>query len=178
MLIRITKDLGYFAATHTLPNHEGGCSNLHGHNYGVKVTIGGQPQPSDPDNPESGMVVDFSVIKKIYKEQIHSRLDHAFILGINLPTWYSNYIDLKIAANSPGFNGQYEVDIMLGKVTHLPIPETTAECLSAWIFGEMSDGLNKLRSSARHQIYQRIVSVVLTETETSIAEYTPMESQT
>ena len=35
-----------FAAAHRLPDHEGKCQRLHGHTYGLEVTVEGAPQQS------------------------------------------------------------------------------------------------------------------------------------
>ena len=35
-----------FAAAHRLPEHEGKCARLHGHTYGLEVTVEGTPQAS------------------------------------------------------------------------------------------------------------------------------------
>ena len=37
-----------FAAAHRLPDHEGKCFRLHGHTYGLEVTVEGTPQTSGP----------------------------------------------------------------------------------------------------------------------------------
>jgi len=59
---------------HRLPNHEGGCYNLHGHNYWVKVIVdlGDMPEYID----EQGFLIDFSEIK----HTINFYFDHRFIL--------------------------------------------------------------------------------------------------
>lgn len=56
---------------HRLQFHEGGCKNLHGHSYKVRVELTGEP-----DN--HGMVMDYFDLKKLVTP-IVERLDHAFI---------------------------------------------------------------------------------------------------
>lgn len=58
-----------FSASHFLPNYDGKCENLHGHNYKVTVTIQGEVQPN-------GMVLDFKKIKDIVSENAIDKLDH------------------------------------------------------------------------------------------------------
>ncbi len=39
-----------FSAAHTLPDHPGKCRNLHGHNWDVRVTLGGHTTPPASTN--------------------------------------------------------------------------------------------------------------------------------
>lgn len=55
--------------------HEGKCSNIHGHNYVVEVTVQGRVW-----EPE-GMVMDFSDLKLLLKETILESHDHAIALN-------------------------------------------------------------------------------------------------
>jgi len=59
-----------FEASHILPKHPGKCSRMHGHTYKLTVVVDG------PVEKDSGMVVDFSVIKDIVKEEIIDKYDH------------------------------------------------------------------------------------------------------
>lgn len=61
-----------FAAAHFLANYHGKCERLHGHNYRVRVTASG------PELDQSGMLVDFGVLKKALKS-ILGELDHTNI---------------------------------------------------------------------------------------------------
>ena len=56
--------------------HEGKCSNIHGHNYKVDVTVWGLV------NDETGMVLDFGDLKDIIKEFILDSHDHAIALNM------------------------------------------------------------------------------------------------
>lgn len=58
-----------FAAAHRLVGSGGKCENLHGHNFKVELTVGGD------DLDDSGMLMDFTDLKKILKS-ILSDLDH------------------------------------------------------------------------------------------------------
>lgn len=67
-----------FESAHVLPNHPGKCRNLHGHSYKLEVTFSGY---ATQDN----MVIDFSKIKKMVKDLIIDRLDHAYLNDLELP---------------------------------------------------------------------------------------------
>lgn len=77
-IIRLTKEFS-FEAAHALGGYDGPCREIHGHSYRLFVTIKGEPT-TDPMNPKQGMVMDFGVLKKIVKEEIISRFDHALVL--------------------------------------------------------------------------------------------------
>jgi 6-pyruvoyltetrahydropterin/6-carboxytetrahydropterin synthase len=62
-----------FAAAHRLPEHEGECHRLHGHTYGLEVTVQGTPQES---GPATGMVMDFADLRLRVDEAIVEPLDH------------------------------------------------------------------------------------------------------
>lgn len=133
-MLTITKDMGEFAASHTLTQHKGGCSNLHGHNYRVEVTLIGNYQNSVEGNPESGMIIDFTVLKELYKKHIHEVVDHATIIGTNEPEWYREFYGLYILLEGISVGeARARVDSLLKKVAHLDIPETTAEYFAKWI---------------------------------------------
>ncbi|MCX6271006.1 MAG: 6-carboxytetrahydropterin synthase [Bacteroidetes bacterium] len=77
--IRITKEFG-FEMAHALKGHDGPCRFIHGHSYGLSVTITGIPE-EDTSSHKLGMVLDFSVLKKIVKENIIDIFDHALVLN-------------------------------------------------------------------------------------------------
>jgi 6-pyruvoyltetrahydropterin/6-carboxytetrahydropterin synthase len=80
MKLSVTKRFT-FEAAHHLPNYEGKCKNLHGHSYILEVTVSGSIDSN------SGMVVDFSKLKKIIQEKIIDKYDHAYINDfLSLPT--------------------------------------------------------------------------------------------
>jgi 6-pyruvoyltetrahydropterin/6-carboxytetrahydropterin synthase len=74
-----------FAAAHLLPEHEGKCSRLHGHTYGLEVTVEGTPQMS---GPAEGMVMDFADLRARVNELIVDVLDHQLLneLFVFVPT--------------------------------------------------------------------------------------------
>jgi 6-pyruvoyltetrahydropterin/6-carboxytetrahydropterin synthase len=81
--IRITKQFS-FEAGHALYGYDGKCRNVHGHSYKLAVTVIGKPI-SDPSNVKFGMVIDFSDLKKIVKEDIVNVFDHATVFNKNTP---------------------------------------------------------------------------------------------
>ncbi len=81
--IRITKQFS-FETGHALYGYDGKCKNVHGHSYKLSVTVIGQPI-SDTSNVKFGMVIDFSDLKKIVKEEIVDKFDHATVFNKNTP---------------------------------------------------------------------------------------------
>ena len=70
--VSVTKSF-CFEAAHHLPDYNGACSQLHGHSYKMQVTVSGSV-----DNV-SGMVLDFTVLKRIVSEIIVKRYDHQYL---------------------------------------------------------------------------------------------------
>jgi len=81
--IRITKQFS-FETGHALYGYDGKCKNVHGHSYKLSVTVIGEPI-SDVSNVKFGMVIDFSDLKKIVKEEIVDQFDHATVFNKNTP---------------------------------------------------------------------------------------------
>lgn len=81
--IRITKQFS-FETGHALYGYDGKCRNVHGHSYRLSVTVIGSPL-SDSNNVKFGMVIDFSDLKKIVKEEIVDVFDHATVFNKNTP---------------------------------------------------------------------------------------------
>ncbi len=76
--IRLTKEFN-FEMAHALHNYDGACRHIHGHSYKLYVTVIGSPS-SDNSDPKLGMVMDFSVLKRIVIPLIVERYDHALLL--------------------------------------------------------------------------------------------------
>jgi 6-pyruvoyltetrahydropterin/6-carboxytetrahydropterin synthase len=81
--IRITKQFS-FETGHALYGYDGKCRNVHGHSYKLSVTVIGTPI-SEKSNVKFGMVIDFSDLKKIVKEEIVDVFDHATVFNKNTP---------------------------------------------------------------------------------------------
>ena len=81
--IRITKQFS-FETGHALYGYDGKCKNVHGHSYKLSVTVLGTPI-LDQSNVKFGMVIDFTDLKKIVKEEIVDHFDHATVFNKNTP---------------------------------------------------------------------------------------------
>lgn len=81
--IRITKEF-HFETGHALHGYDGLCKNVHGHSYKLAVTVIGTPI-NDANQTKNGMVIDFSDLKKIIKEEIVIPFDHATVLNVSSP---------------------------------------------------------------------------------------------
>jgi 6-pyruvoyltetrahydropterin/6-carboxytetrahydropterin synthase len=88
-LVRVTRKV-HFNAAHRLHNPGksdewnratfGPCNNphWHGHNYELEITVKGEP------SPETGYVLDLSVLKQIVQERVVDICDHAN-LNLDVP---------------------------------------------------------------------------------------------
>ena len=81
--IRITKQFT-FETGHALYGYDGKCKNVHGHSYKLSVTVIGSPI-TDSSNVKFGMVIDFTDLKKIVKEEVVDQFDHATVFNQNTP---------------------------------------------------------------------------------------------
>lgn len=81
--IRITKQFS-FETGHALYGYDGKCRNVHGHSYKLDVTVIGEPI-SNPSHVKHGMVIDFTDLKQIVKEEIVNVFDHATVFNKNTP---------------------------------------------------------------------------------------------
>ena len=81
--IRITKQFS-FETGHALYGYDGKCKNVHGHSYKLSVTVIGMPI-LDTTNVKFGMVIDFTDLKKIVREEIVDLFDHATVFNQNTP---------------------------------------------------------------------------------------------
>ncbi len=82
-IIRVTKEFR-FEMAHALWNYDGPCRNVHGHSYILYVTYTGEPV-NDPENSRNGMVIDFGDLKKIVREHVVDRFDHALMISAFAP---------------------------------------------------------------------------------------------
>ena len=82
--IRITKEFK-FEMAHALLGYDGPCRNVHGHSYGLEVTVLGEPIATE-GHPKLGMVMDFGDLKRIVRSQIVAVFDHALVLNTAMPT--------------------------------------------------------------------------------------------
>ena len=81
--IRVTKQFT-FETGHALYGYDGLCKNVHGHSYKLDVAVIGSPV-EDNTHVKNGMVIDFSDLKKIVKQEIVDPFDHATVLNVSSP---------------------------------------------------------------------------------------------
>jgi 6-pyruvoyltetrahydropterin/6-carboxytetrahydropterin synthase len=105
-----------FCAAHRLEGHPK-CSRLHGHNYHVEVTVGGQ-------GVAGGMLIDFGEVKAALKE-ICEPWDHRYLVSQD-----------NINSEDPYW--MYSKD---GHVVELSLDQSTAESLAKLIYDRMSTHL-------------------------------------
>ena len=141
--IRITKQFS-FETGHALYGYDGKCKNVHGHSYCLDVTVIGSPI-TDSSNVKYGMVIDFSDLKKIAKEEIVDVFDHATVFNKNTP-----HVELARELKSRGHN------VLL--VDYQP----TSEMM-------VIDFAEKIKSRLPENI--KLHSLKLQETATSFAEW-------
>lgn len=95
MNIRITKEFK-FEMAHALLGYDGPCKNIHGHSYHLSVTLKGKPSEKSGVS-ETGMVADFSVLKKIVNAEIIEAFDHSLVLNKDTPeSIYSGLYNQKL----------------------------------------------------------------------------------
>ena len=81
--LRLTKEFR-FEGAHALTGYDGKCRHIHGHSYILYVTVKGTP--SNPDGtPKSGMLIDFTDLKRIVNDHIIDVFDHSLILRESAP---------------------------------------------------------------------------------------------
>ena len=141
--IRITKQFS-FETGHALFGYDGKCKNVHGHSYKLSVTVIGSPI-TDSSNVKFGMVIDFSDLKLIVREEIVDQFDHATVFNGNTP-----HIEL---ANELKKRGH---DVIL--VDYQPTSENM-----------IIDFSNRIKNRLPSNI--KLHSLKLQETETSFAEW-------
>lgn len=79
--MQITRRLE-FDAGHRIPNHASQCRHLHGHRYAIEITLSGEIITAEGIS-EQGMVMDYSEVKRIAKEELVDAWDHAFLVYRN-----------------------------------------------------------------------------------------------
>jgi 6-pyruvoyltetrahydropterin/6-carboxytetrahydropterin synthase len=73
-MFTVFKDFS-FSAAHQIRGHQGGCQNLHGHNYRVRVFVRARELDA------LGMVIDFADLKKIVAAVVDP-FDHQYLNDI------------------------------------------------------------------------------------------------
>jgi 6-pyruvoyl tetrahydropterin synthase/QueD family protein len=142
---RLEIDFGTFDAAHQLPFHGGKCSNLHGHTYRVKAIFLGEIKRGT-ENSDEGMVIDFSDLKRIYHEKIHTVVDHSLLLGFKALPWMYAIPELDIKPDHYTVQVTAETAEQLtkmgyNKVALIPVPVTTAEAMAEHFIDLFNDAL-------------------------------------
>ena len=73
-MISVTKELRFEAAHKLEQGYEGKCKVMHGHNYKIFVTMALFITQTELDSV--AMIMDFSEIKKLWKEELEPLVDH------------------------------------------------------------------------------------------------------
>jgi 6-pyruvoyltetrahydropterin/6-carboxytetrahydropterin synthase len=92
-----------FHAAHYLPNHEGKCKDIHGHSYILEVEVIGMIHT---EGPATGMIMDFSKLKKIVHDSVLEKIDHKNLNDIwDNPTAENMVVDISrwIEPHLPGW---------------------------------------------------------------------------
>ena len=126
---------------HALYGYDGLCKNIHGHSYRLWVTVIGNIL-EDENSVKNGMVLDFSILKKIVKPEIVDRYDHSLVLNGNSP--HAN-IDLTA----------------FEKVFHLPYQPTSENLVL--------DFVKTIKKKLPENV--KLHKVILSETANSFAEW-------
>lgn len=135
--IEVEKEQLIFSAAHFITFGENICESIHGHNYRVRCRIEG------PLN-EHGYVADFIAVRDHLHELVRS-LDHHVLLALNHPT-------IKVDDSSP-----QEVVVTFaerrwvfprGDCALLPIRNTTAELLAAFLTEKLAPTIREIADSA------------------------------
>lgn len=130
--VRIAKEF-HWEMGHRLPFHEGGCQNIHGHSYRMRVELEG----SLDDN---GMVLDYFDLKEIV-EPIVARIDHSFLCDDRDATMIEF--------------------LSINALKHVVVPfRTTAENITTWMLQQIAESLttrsNLTRLTIRLQETERV----------------------
>lgn len=76
--VRVSKEF-HFEMAHALWHYDGLCKHIHGHSYKLFIRIIGEPIQNIGD-PKLGMVLDFSDLKSVVKEQVVDYFDHSLVV--------------------------------------------------------------------------------------------------
>lgn len=137
MMYRVTVEKGYlsFSAAHFI-SYMGKCERLHGHNYGVSLTLEGELT-------EDAYVFDFVELKRVVR-RICDSLDHRFLLPAK-----SEELDVR-----GGEGSEWEIRfedrryvLPAQDVLSLPIDNITAERLAEYVCEQFLEALAEYQMS-------------------------------
>lgn len=75
-LITVTRRFD-FCYAHTLPEYEGKCVQMHGHNGVLEIEV--SHEVPDYFKRYNGMVMDFGLLKKVVNDTIIDKIDHKYL---------------------------------------------------------------------------------------------------
>ena len=145
--MQITRRLE-FDAGHRIPNHNSQCKHLHGHRYALEVTLSGDIITQEGVS-EQGMVMDFTDVKRIAKEQVVDAWDHAFLVYrgdkvvldflntlpghktviMDVPPTAENLAAIAFRLLSEAYHATYNNHLHLKRVRIYETPNNWADCL-------------------------------------------------
>lgn len=111
-MYQVTKTLEISAAHFLDLDYQSKCSNIHGHNWIVKITCQSETLNGN------GMVYDFNHIKKLISEQLDHKFLNDILVGVNptaenIAKWIADQIGETckkvVVKESEGNEAQYEV---------------------------------------------------------------------
>lgn len=144
--VSVGKDYTVFCAGHFVTYDGDKCEPLHGHNYRAATRLVGKLN-------DDGMVFDFVTLKRLLRA-ICDRLDHRMLLPRDNPR-------LTLIESEESVTVRYKQKTYLfprEDVVLLPISNTTAELLAAWVADELVAAIR-----ATGQALPEIVEVEIAE---------------
>ncbi len=129
---RVTKDSLVFSAAHFITFNGNICERLHGHNWRLDVSVGGQLD-------ENGYVFDFIALRDACLK-IVAELDHTVLLPES-----HHCISVETSADGREVTARFEDRRWVFPVEDccvLPIANTTAELIAGWIGSRLIAELN------------------------------------
>ena len=138
--VRIADDSTFFAAAHFITYDRETCEPLHGHNFGVAVTVAG---PLD----ENHYVVDFVALKKMVVELL-AEWDHRVLLPAEHEQIRVNLEGEEVEVIYPGRRWVFpRCECVL-----LPVANTTVELLARQLAVALTNRLSNLPGSPDFEV--------------------------
>jgi 6-pyruvoyltetrahydropterin/6-carboxytetrahydropterin synthase len=130
--LEIRKDRLGFAAAH-FSILETGSERIHGHNYRVSLRAHGRLRAD-------GTVVDFGSLKDAVMAEC-AALDHRMLVpgdcpGVSVAPTPDGHVEMR--------HGERRFVFPADEVCMLPVPNTTCECLAAYLLGRLRERLPEL----------------------------------
>lgn len=120
-----------FAAAHFITYEDGECESLHGHNYAVRVSVEG------PLN-DAAYVLDFVALRR-HAAGVLDELDHRLLLPDRNPRLRVEREGESVRARC----GEREYRFPASDARILPVANTTAEALAAWLVERLRDAVSE-----------------------------------